>query len=192
MKKILGVVAVLAAVASTPALAQQMAPARPFEVAPFVGGLIATGHQKQLFDDTVLTGLTLSYDVNPYMAVVGSVAWAPTETKKLPVNDDVDLFQYDLGLQGQYRFHLANGLTLKPFAGAGLGGRTYSFRDLDVDNETDFVGYVALGAGAEYRKLSVSLTARDFISAFDGIGSAEDDASAHNEIGLFASVGLRF
>jgi hypothetical protein len=79
----------------------------------------------------VLAGLTASYDVLPYLAVVGSFGWAPTEVKNLS-NSKLDLYQYDLGVQGQYAFDAGYGLTLTPFAGLGAGGRTYSFRDLDA------------------------------------------------------------
>jgi hypothetical protein len=94
-------------------------------------------------------------------------------------------------VQGQYPVALASGWTLKPFVGVGVGARTYDFRDLDVGTETDFAGYVAAGAGVEYRAVELRLTARDYLSAFDGIG-AEVDSTARNDLGLFASVGARF
>jgi hypothetical protein len=186
MKKLIAAVAALAALSGS-ALAQEARAAQRFQLAPFVGAFIPTGDQRDLLDDALLVGLTATYDVHPHLAVVGAVGWAPTEAPA----DDVDLFQYDVGVQGQYAFAAGNGITLKPFAGLGVGGRTYSFRDLDVDSETDFAGYVALGGTVEYRSVAVSLTARDYLSAFDGIGP-EGDSSTRNDLGLFASVGARF
>jgi hypothetical protein len=37
----------------------------------------------------------------------------------------------------------------------------------------------------------VSVTARDYLTSFDGIGP-EGDASTRNDLGLFASVAMRF
>jgi hypothetical protein len=180
-----------AALAPTPALAQEQQPARNFQISPYVGAFIATGDQRDLLDDAVLTGLTLSYDVHPYVAVVGSFGWAPSKSVALGVEDDLDLFQYDLGVQGQYAFSLGRKLTLKPFVGGGVGARTYSFRDLDVDSETDFAGYLSGGANLEYGKLALGVTVRDYLSAFDGIGT-DEGSSTRNDLSVFASFGLRF
>jgi hypothetical protein len=190
MKKLFAAVTAFAALAATPALAQQQAP-RKLQVAPFVGAYVATGDQRDLLDDGLFGGLTASYDVHPYAAVIGSFGWAPTQAKGLARDEDLDIFQYDVGVQGQFPFDTGNGVTLKPFAGIGVGARTYSFRDLDVDTETDFAGIVALGGSVEYRAFAVSVTARDYLTSFDGIGP-EGDASTRNDLGLFASVAMRF
>jgi outer membrane protein with beta-barrel domain len=186
MKKLSVVVAAVAALAATTARAEE--PVRRWSIAPLVGAYIATGDQRDVLDDSLLTGLTLSYEIHPNLAVVGAFSWAPTQDLR---ENDLDLFQYDLGLQGQYPVALTRSLTLKPFVGVGLGARTYEYRDLAVDAETDFAGYVSAGAGLEYEALELRLTARDYLSAFDGIG-VEGDSSARNDLSLFASVGLRF
>jgi hypothetical protein len=191
MKKLIAALAAVAALATSPTLAQEQERTRKLELAPLVGAYVATGDQRDLLDDALLVGVTASYDVLPYVAVVGSFGWAATQAKGLTRDQDLDLFQYDLGVQGQYDLALGNGLTLQPFVGAGVGARTYSFRDLDVDAETDFAGYVALGGALHYRAAEVSLTARDYLTPFDGIGP-EADSSTRNDLGLFASIGARF
>jgi hypothetical protein len=205
MKKLTIALAALAALATTPALAEgqpsaalattpaldEQQPSRDFQISPYVGAFIATGGQRDVLDDAVITGLTLSYDVHRYVAVVGSFGWAPSKSVALGVEDDLDLFQYDVGVQGQYAFSLGRKLTLKPFLGGGVGARTYSFRDLDVDSETDFAGYFSGGANLEYGKLALGVTVRDYITAFDGIGT-EQDSSTRNDLNVFASFGLRF
>jgi hypothetical protein len=191
MKKLTIALAALVAVATTPALAEEQQPARKFQVSPSVGAFIATGDQRDILDDAVLTGLTLSYDVHPNVAVVGSFAWALSKSVALGVEDDLDLFQYDVGVQGQYPFSLGQKLTLKPFLGAGVGARTYSFRDLDVDSETDFAGYFSGGANLEYGNLAFGVTVRDYVTAFDGI-AVDADSATRNDLSVFGSVGLRF
>ncbi len=187
MKKLLAIAAAVIAFASTPARADE--PSRKLGVAPFVGAFVGTGDQRDLLDDSVLTGLTATYEVTPYVAVVGAFGWSPTQVKGL--RQDLDLFQYDLGVQGQYPVALMDGWTLKPFLGVGAGARTYNFRDLDVDAETDFAGYVAAGANVEHGPLALGLTARDYVTAYDGL-AGEADQTARNDLGLFASVSVRF
>ncbi len=188
MKKLSVVVAAVLALAATTARAEE--PARRWSIAPLVGAYVPTGDQRDLLDDSLLTGLTLSYDVHPNVAVIGSFLWAPTQTADLR-GEDLDLFQYDLGVQGQYPVALAPGWTLKPFVGLGVGARTYDYRDLDVSAETDFAGYLSAGAGLEYQAVELRLTARDYLSAFDGVGT-KVDSTARNDLALFASVGYRF
>jgi outer membrane protein with beta-barrel domain len=188
MKKTFVAVAALAALATTSAQAQESP--RKFEIAPLVGAYVPTGGQRDLLDDSVLVGLTASYDVIPYVAVLGSFSWAPTHAKGVG-NGDLDLFQYDLGVQGQYPIALGNDLTLKPFVGVGAGARTYDFRDLKVDAETDFAGYVSAGASLQYKAVAVSLTARDYLTPFDGI-ARKVSTTTRNDLALFGSVGVRF
>jgi hypothetical protein len=192
MKKLVTAVAALMALAALPAVAAEPQPAPKLQIAPYVGAFIPTGDQRDVLDDAVLAGLTLSYDVHPYVAVVGSFGWAGSQGQEaFSLDEDLDLFQYDLGVQGQYAFAIGKDLTLKPFVGAGLGSRTYNFRDLDVDSETDFVGYVSGGASLEYRKFAFGLTLRDYISDYDGIGREEGSAT-RNDMVVVASVGARF
>jgi hypothetical protein len=191
-KNLIVAVAALAAFAATPASAQEHAPARKFQVSPYFGAFIPTGDQRDVLDDAFLSGLTLSYDFNRYVSAVGSFGWAASQGMQASSRDqDLDVFQYDLGVQGQYPLALGRALTLKPFVGAGLGARTYDYRDLNVDAETDFVGYVSAGANLDYRSFTIGVTARDYISDYDGIG-ADEESSTRNDVSLFTTVGVRF
>lgn len=189
MKKLPVLIAALIAFGASSARAVE--PVRKLDVAPFVGAYVPTGSQRDTLKDAVLVGVTASYDVLPNLAVLGTFGWAPTSAKGLAQDDDVDLFQYDLGVQYQVPFALRAGWTVAPFAGVGAGARTYNFRHGDADAETDFAGYVSAGAAAQYRMLEARLTARDYLSAYDGL-QGERDTSARNDLGLFASVGFRF
>jgi hypothetical protein len=191
MKKLVTAVGALVALAATPVLAQEQEPARKFQISPYAGAFLPTGDQRDVLDDAFLAGLTLSYDVHPYVAVVGSFGWAGSQQQALTLDEDLDVFQYDLGVQGQYPLAMGKDLTLKPFVGAGVGARTYEFRDLAVDSETDFVGYLSVGANLEYRQFAVGLTMRDYVSDYDGVGR-EEDSEMRNDIALFASIGVRF
>jgi hypothetical protein len=193
MNKLFAAVAVHVLLASTPAFAQaQETAAAGFQISPYVGALIPTGGQRDVLDDAVLTGVTLSYELHRYLSAVGTFGWAATESKDAPtLGQDLNVLQYDVGLQGQYPFALGKGLTLKPFVGAGLGVRSYDFADLDVNTESDFVHYFAAGAALEYRHLAVGVTVRDTLGAYDGL-VVDEDSSTHNDLAVFASVGARF
>lgn len=191
--KLVTAVAALVTFAATPALAEEQQPERRFQVSPYVGAFIPTGDQGDLFDDALLTGMTLSVDLHRYFAVVGSFGWAGSEGKRsLMLDEDVDLYTYDVGFQGHYPLALGKGLTLKPFVGAGLGARTYEVDVAGAESETDFVNYFSLGANLEYRQFALGLTVRDNLSVYDGIGQEEEDSSTHNDLFVFASVGARF
>lgn len=190
MKKLTVIVAAVAALASTTARAEE--PARRFSIAPLVGAYVPTGDHRDLLEDSVLTGLTLSYDVHPNVAVVGAFSWAPTKTRGVLGSQDLDLLHYDLGAQGQLPILLAQGWTLKPFVGVGVGGRTYEYRNVSAGGQTDLAGYVSAGAGLEYQALELRLTARDYLTAFDGLGGVDVSSTARNDLSLFGSVGLRF
>jgi hypothetical protein len=189
MTRVLVITAAVLALASPGARADE-APGR-FDVAPFVGAYIPTGDQRDLLDDAVSVGLTASYDVHRYLAVVGGFSWTPTQAKGLAVNDDLDLFQYDVGLEGHYPFAFGGGVTVQPFLAVGGGARTYSLRDLDVDAETDFGGYVAAGLTAQRGQFTLRLGARDNLTAFDGL-SGDDEGTTRNDLGVFAGIGMRF
>jgi len=173
---------------ASPAFAEAPGAPHRFQLAPYAGVYIPTGDHRDVFDDSVLVGLSASYDVIPYVAVVASVGWTPTQAGAL----DLDLFKYDAGVQGQYPYALSPDLVLKPFLGVGAGARTYHFRDLDsVDAETDFAAYVSAGVQLEYRALAVGLTVRDDVTPFDGI-DADGDSQVRGDLAVFGSVGVRF
>jgi hypothetical protein len=75
--------------------------------------------------------------------------------------------------------------------GAGVGGRTYRFRDLGVERETDLVGYLATGVTLECRRVVLGATARNYLSDFDGIG-AERGSTRARDLAVFGSIGARF
>lgn len=189
MKRLLVSIAVFVGLATSVARATE--PARRFDVAPFVGMYVPMGDQRDLLDDAVSVGLTASYDVHRYAAVVGSFSWTPTQTKALVASDDLDLFQYDIGVEGRYPFAFTSGLTVQPFVAVGAGARTYRSRDLDVDAETDFAGYVAAGVGAQRGPFTLRLGVRDNLTSFDGL-SGDDDGTTRNDLGVFAGIGMRF
>jgi len=187
MKKVLVLFATLTA--TTPAFAQTPERTR-LEVSTTVGALIPTGDQRDLFRSQYLFGLNVSYDLNDYFALVAS--FGLTAEKMLgqriekPHNTRLDrLYQYDLGVRVQKPFDLGKSLVMRPFVGAGLGGRSYTFKPAGPDDETVLTGYGTAGVSFEYRRIALALGARAYFSAFDG-------SDPRNDIAVFETIGVRF
>lgn len=161
-----------------------------FEFRPFVGAFVPTGDNRDLFEDAVLVGASGALHITRNLAAVATLGWSPTELKPAPVEIDVDLYQYDLGLQVHRTYPLQSGWIVTPLAGLGLGARTYDGED--IDSETDFAGYAALGAELSRGRFGVRLTARDYVTAFDGIGTDENDSEARNDLAFGAGFTVRF
>lgn len=190
MKKLVATLSALAALAAAPVRAEE--PPRTAQLSVLLGVVVPTGRQRTFFDSAALVGVTASLDVHRNVALVGSLGWAQTEGRGLAARSaTLDVAQYDLGVQAQLPVALSGGQTLKPFLGAGIGGRTYQFRGLGVERETDLVGYYVLGVSLECRDLVVGVAVRNDLSDFDGVG-AERGSTRASDLVVFGSVGARF
>lgn len=158
-------------------------------IRPFVGAYIPTGDQRDFLKDAVLLGAQASWNATPNIALTGSFGWSPSKDKISAGDQEIDLFQYDVGLEA--RSSAVKVGLLSPFIGAGIGGRTYNYRDLDVDAKSNFDGYGALGFDAALGMMSLRVEGRDYVSRFQPLtGSGE--TKTRNDIALFAAVGVNF
>lgn len=170
---------------------------------PVVGAFIPTGKNRDVLDDAVLMGAQLSYHVSSNFSVLGSFAWSPSTdrttwgpTSAPNVDEDLDVFQYDLGVEGRLPNAVGGASwALSPFAAVGAGGRTYHYRDIDAqDAETNVVGYVGLGTDIAPRigAWGIRVEARDYISAFKGLRGELSERKARNDVVLTAGLTYRF
>jgi hypothetical protein len=175
-------------VAGTTVQAQET-PSSRGAVRPFVGAYIPTGDQRDFLKDAVLLGAQASWNATPNIAVTGSFGWSPSKDRIAAGDQEIDLFQYDVGLEA--RSSAVRVGLLSPFIGAGVGGRTYNYRDLDVESKSNFDGYGALGFDAALGLVSLRVEGRDYISRFQPlIGGGE--TKTRNDVALFAAVGVNF
>jgi Outer membrane protein beta-barrel domain len=162
------------------------------EVRPFVGAYIPTGDQRDFLKDAVLVGGQASWSVIPAFAITGTFGWSPTKDRITAGNQTLDIFQYDLGAELRAASWYDGGLiTLTPFVGLGAGGRTYSYRDLNVDSKTNFDGYGALGGDVGFGPVALRIEARDYVSQFKPL-TGSGDTKTRNDIGLAAGISYRF
>jgi hypothetical protein len=191
----LAVIALSGALAATDAKAQGIAssPGLGFEVRPYAGAYIPTGDQRDLLKDAVLVGAQASYRILPQLAVTGTLGWAPSKDRIADGDQTLDLYQYDLGAEVRAPSWFASSAgawDFTPFAGIGVGGRTYDYRDLDVDSKTNVAGYGALGAELGFGRTGVRFEARDYVSQFEPLSGG--DTKTRNDVTLAAGLTLRF
>ena len=174
----------------TAAKAQSARPA--FEIRPLVGAYIATGDQRDVLKDAVLVGGQLSWYVIPALGITGTFGWSPSKDRITPGDQTLDIYQYDVGAELRAASLWSDEMwSFTPFVGAGVGGRTYNYRDLNVDSKTDFDGYGSLGGDIALGAIGFRLEARDYVSQFKPLTGA-GATKTRNDVGLAAGFSYRF
>ena len=182
--------------AATKGNAQDVASSRQgaFEVRPYAGAYIPTGKQRDLLKDAVLVGAQASYRIVPQLAITGAFGWSPSKDRITAGDQTLDLYQYDVGAELRAPSWYTSGSgswDFTPFVGLGVGGRTYSYRDLDVGSKTNVAGYGALGGEAGFGRAGVRIEARDYVSQFKPL-TGGGDSKTRNDVTLAAGLTLRF
>lgn len=157
--------------ALTPAVAQAET---QFELRPFVGGYVPVGDQQDLFNNSLLLGAQGAVEVAERAHVVATFAYTSPEALSAAAPDDVRLYLYDVGGELFYNMPVASDWMLRPFLGAGVGGRTYDTRD---HLETDFGGYFGAGTEFQLQRTAIRIEARDYLTSFDGLTGRESSAT---------------
>ena len=163
-----------------------------FELRPYVGAYVPTGEQRDLLKDAVLVGAQTSWRVVPQLALTGTFGWSPSKDRVTAGDETLDVYQYDVGAEARWAdAYAGTSWSFSPFAGLGIGGRTYDYRDLNVDSKTNVAGYGALGGELGFGRLGLRLEARDYVSRFEPlVGTGE--AKTRNDVTLAAGLTVRF
>jgi hypothetical protein len=184
MRKSLFLLAALALGAST--LAAQRTPIKP-ELRPFAGAVIPTGELRKLFLDAPMAGISAAAELKPTVHVLGTFTWVPAQNKYGVAQNNVNIFQYTVGAELGFVTPLAGNWELRPFAGVGVGGRTYAFQGVGLADRTSFAGYGALGTEFQIARTALRLEARDNViryrSPVPGVS-----AKTRNDVGLSLGV----
>jgi hypothetical protein len=166
-----------------------------FELRPVVGAIIGTGDQADALKSAVLVGAQASYSFNPHWAVVGTFGWSPSQDKVDAGQPNLDLYQYDLGIEGRLN-NLTEGSAwaTRPYAALGGGGRTYSLRGVaNSSSQTNGLGYGAIGLDLfpSDGRFGLRLEARDNVTGFTGF-RGELASKTRNDIQLSAGFTIGF
>lgn len=189
--------AVVVALAAFAARAQaQTSSQNAFQVRPLVGAFVATGDQRDVLKNAVLVGAQASYTLNPNFALVGSFGWSPSEDKTSAARPKVDLYQYDLGVEGRLS-DLTSGsaVATRPYAILGGGARTYDLRNVaGASAQTNPLGYGAVGLDLNQANgpIGLRLEARDNVTGFKGLRGELQDRKTRNDLQFVAGLTFGF
>ena len=186
------ILALSSVTALSAASAQNVVASRGFEVRPYAGAYIPTGDQRDLLEDAVLVGAQASYRILPQLAITGTFGWSPSKDRVSVGNQKLDLYQYDIGAELRAPSWFTSGAwDFTPFAGLGVGGRTYDYRDLDdVDAKTNVAGFGVLGGELGFGRTGLRIEARDYVSQFKPFTGG--DSKTRNDVTVAAGLTLRF
>jgi Outer membrane protein beta-barrel domain len=177
--------------------AQAQSPAQhAINVRPVVGALVATGDERDVLKNAVLVGGQASYTINSNFALLGSFGWSPSEDKTTSPRPKVDLYQYDLGLEGRLD-DLTSGsaVATRPFAALGGGARTYNLRNVPGSSaQTNPLAFGAIGVdvGPSSGRVGVRLEARDNLTWFKGLRGELQDRNTRNDVQFAAGLTFGF
>ena len=185
MKKLIVALAALT-VAHQVAAAQE--PIRP-EIRPFAGAYFPAGAQSDLFKEAPMLGVQAALELRPTFHLLGTFGWVPGHARYPGADADVQIFQYDVGIELNAMQPLRGEWWFKPFVGLGGGARSYLYSDAQLKDRTCTAGYGAAGVELEINRTALRLEGRDnvfcFRSALDGLKS-----KTRSDFGL--SLGLAY
>lgn len=154
-----------------------------------LGGFVPTGLQRRALDPAALIGAQLAVGLRPTLAVVGGVAIAQTSDRSTPASTDVDLVQFDLGVEVRSGAARPERGRIAPFGGIGIGGRRYDHRAGSAATQTVLAGYLAAGVELALWRTGLRVEARDYLSG--GHGRAEG-VPVRNDLALLAGLAHHF
>lgn len=137
-----------------------------------------------------LTALQVSYRVRPNLAVTSTTGWVRSRDLSTVGSPRLDVFTYDLGVELRAgEIGARKRVSVRPFSGAGVGARTYNYRNPALDATNDPGAYVAAGGEIDVRGVRVRLEVRDYVTGFTGL-DGRGRSNTRNDVVVMA--GLRF
>jgi len=161
------------------------------EIRPFVGISIPTGSQRDLFNDAPVFGLQGAMELKPTLHLVGTFAWVPGQTQYVAASDNVNVFQYDVGVELGMVRELSGDWQFRPYVGLGAGARTYAYQAGQLADKTCAQGYGAIGGEFQIRRTSLRLEGRDNVFCFKS-PIAGVDSRTRNDIRVAAGFAYHF
>jgi hypothetical protein len=161
------------------------------EIRPFIGASIPTGAQRDLFNDAPIFGLQGAVELKPTLHLVGTFGWVPGQNEYVLARDNVNVFQYDVGVELSMVRPLGGTWQFRPFVGIGGGARTYVYEADQLGDKTCAAGYGALGSEFQIGRTALRVEARDDVFCFRSPIEGQD-SETRNDIRLTAGVAYHF
>ena len=166
----------------------------PITLRPILGALVGTGSQREALKNALLVGGQATYAVHPNVAMVGTFSWSPNQDRLSVQRPKLDLYQYDLGLEGRFDdVTRRSPVITRPFASFGAGARTYDPRRVpNAEAQSNPLLYGAAGLDLEHADgaFGLRLEIRDNVTWFKGFRGELPEIQARNDLQL--SAGLTF
>jgi hypothetical protein len=158
-----------------------------WEFRPMVGVAVPTGALRGTVGTTAFVGAQSSIHLTTALDLVASFGWQSSDTKYTVAERHANVAVYNAGLERLFR----RGSAFVPFAGAGVGGRSYDFRSSSLESGACYAGYANAGAVLERGRTTARLEARENLFCYRR-PFAPFDRVARNDVSLGAGIGLRF
>jgi hypothetical protein len=154
------------------------------------GTVVPTGAQRDAIKRGNLSAVQISYVPRSALAVTAMVGWARSRDLAAANDPKLDVFTYDVGAEVRApRWGASRSTTFMPFAGVGVGARSYDYRSLDVDATHNAAGYAAVGGELGVRRIRLRIEARDYVTGFQPLTGA-GATTTRNDVVVMA--GLRY
>jgi len=154
------------------------------------GAVIPTGAQRDVIKRGNLTAVQLMFVARPELAITSTFGWARSRDIMTAGSPKLDVFTYDVGAELRAPQWLSGKTTtFSPFAGAGIGGRSYDYRKLPVAATHNLASYASVGGELGVRRVRVRLEARDYVSGFKPLASG-GAARTSNDVVIMAGLRL--
>jgi hypothetical protein len=177
----------LASTLSAQTAAIQPAPTqRHWELLVPSGALMPTGGQRDAIRSANMSAVQLSYVPKPAVAITSMFGWARSRDVATAGSPKLDVFTYDLGAELRAPRWKSS---ITTFAGAGLGGRSYNYRKLDIGATHNLAAYASVGGEMGIRRLRLRLEARDYVSGFKPLAGAGASRTG-NDVVVMAGLRL--
>ena len=161
-----------------------------WEVLFSTGALVPTGVQRNVLKDAALSTAQVSYVVRSRYAITTMAGWARSRDLASVGDPKLDVFTFDVGAEARAPRVIADSaMTLTPFAGLGVGSRSYDYRSLDVAATHNVAGYAAVGGELGRGRLRLRLEVRDYVGGFKPLAGSGASATRNDVVAL---LGLRF
>jgi hypothetical protein len=159
-----------------------------WEMRPMVGISIPTGAHRRDFNSIAFLGAQTSVRLTKEVDLVASFAWQRS-TAKYPVPDNrANVLVYNVGLERLFRAPAGGGLV--PFAGGGVGGRSYDFRSSALESSGCIAGYGNAGVMWERGRVTTRAEARENLFCYKN-PLAPFAHETRNEVGFGFAIGVR-
>ena len=159
------------------------------------GTLVPTGALRDAIKRGDLNTAQLSYVLRPQLALTTTFGWARSRNLASATNSKLDVFTYDVGTEFRAEPRkLSEKVIFQPFAGVGVGGRSYDDHSLGASATHRAALYGSVGGEVGYGRVRLRLEARDNVSGFkslDGRGTTSTGNDVTVMLGLRIALGKK-